>query len=217
MNKEVCMNKENEIVHDEGMSVSEVLFRVYENLKNIHEAYGIVFSPVAVSNVFSSVSFPEMTATLEYEEGSILRIKNSFWVLMYGKKGGNDPNNFVASDLSLFSICAEDIELGHELLSEKISLIMRRDGNYFGFSLFYGSVIGNIQLSPRNNMFREALFRKMGTGIKDFVLSNTEYEMGGKIADIRTRGPIVTKQMMWKPETVQFLSSLIEETIIEFS
>lgn len=205
--------------YEEGISVLQALRGVYEALKDPHELYGLTFSPHIISEILVSTKDPRIRGTIEYEDGSIIRIKNTFWVLLYGVGAGNYVNNFVLNDISIVSIeeGVDDIEeLGHEGLCEKIRLLMKRQGDYFGFSFLHGEHTGNIHLSPQSdNIFCRTLLEKIGGQFGRFVLQEFRYD--GNLIDITTGKRRVAQTMIWKPDVVQFLSEIFEQTLLEFS
>lgn len=206
-------NKNNSL---EGIDILQVLRGVYESLVDLHELHGLVFSPRIISDVLISTKDPKMTATLEYEEGSIIRLKNSFWALLYGVKGGNYPRNFVVNDISLVSVNAEDAEYDHEAVCQKISLLMKTQGNYFGFSLLHGEHTGNIHLSPRSDdPFRKILLEHIGGQFRRFVVQEFTYDP--VLIDLNTGKHRVAQTIIWKSDVVQFLSEIVEKTLLEFS
>lgn len=97
----------------EGIDVLQALSGVYKNLTDLHELHGLVFSPRAVSDVLVCTKNPGIVGTFEYEEGSILRIRDSFWALLYGMKSGNYPNNFFMNDISVIGLTEDDAEFDH--------------------------------------------------------------------------------------------------------
>lgn len=200
----------------EGIDILQTLSDVYKNLTDLHELHGLIFTPRIISDVLVSTKDTGIVGTLEYEEGSILRIKNSFWALLYGTKGGNHPENFVVNDISAFLLTTDDIELGHEGLCEKIHLLMKKIGNYFGLSLLHGEHTGNIHLSPQSdNIFRKTLLEKIGGQFSRFVLQEFRYD--GNLFDIGTGKRRVAQTIVWKPDIIQFLSEIVEKTLLEFS
>lgn len=208
---------ENKDKSTEGVDVSHVLRGIYDNLVDLHELYGLTFTPRIISDVLISTENPNIVGTLEYEEGSIIRLKNSFWALLYGVKGGNYPGNFVVNDLSVVSVTANDIEeLGHEGVCEKIHLLMKKSGSYFGFSLLYGEHTGNIHLSPRSDdVFRKPLLEKIGGQFSRFILQEFRYDP--VLIDLNTGKHRVAQTITWKSDVVEFLSGIVEETLLEFS
>ncbi|MEW6617479.1 MAG: hypothetical protein AB1333_03630 [Patescibacteria group bacterium] len=200
----------------EGVDVLQVLRGVYENLVDSHELHGLIFTPRIISDVLISTENPNIVGTLEYEEGSIIRLKNSFWGLLYGTRGGNYPGNFVVNDISVVSITAEDADYDHETVCQKIHLLMKKSGNYFGFSLLHGEHTGNIHLSPRSdNIFRKLLLEKIGGQFSRFVLQEFKYDP--VLIDLNTGKHRVSQTIIWKPDVVGFLSEVIEEALLEFS
>jgi|GEM_PF-2220826 len=210
---------ENKDRPPEGIDILRVIRGVYETLKSPHELYGLVFSPYVISEVLVSTKDPRVRGTIEYEDGSIIRIKNTFWALLYGIGAGNYVNNFVVNDISVVSITEnvdEIEEIGHDGLCEKIHLLMKKSGDYFWLSLLHGEHTGNVHLSPQSdNIFRKALLEKIGGQFSRFVLQEFRYD--GNLIDITTGKRRVAQTIIWKPGVVEFLSGIIEETLLEFS
>jgi len=207
---------ENKEKSPEGIDVLQVLRGIYDNLIDLHELCGLVFSPHIISDVLVSTKDPRIVGTLEYEEGSILRLKNSFWALLYGVKGGNYPDNFVVNDISVVSITTDDAEYDHETVCQKISLLMKQSGDYFGLSLLHGEHTGNIHLSPRSDdPFRKIFLEKINGQLRRFVVQEFKYD--GNLVDINTGKRRVAQTIIWKPDVVEFLSGTVEEALLEFS
>lgn len=202
----------------EGVDIFQALRGVYETVKSSHELYGLVFSPHVISEVLVSTRDPRIRGTIEYEEGSIIRIKNTFWAVLYGIGAGNYTNNFVLNDISVVPI--EDVddieEFGHDGVCERVHLLMKRSGDYFGFSLLHGEHTGNIHLSPRSDdPFRKIFLEKIGGQFSRFVLQEFKYD--GNLTDITTGKRRVAQTIIWKPDVVEFLSGVVKETLLRFS
>ncbi|MFA5780628.1 MAG: hypothetical protein WC947_10920 [Elusimicrobiota bacterium] len=207
---------ENKDKPPEGIDILQVIRGVYENLVGLHELHGLLFIPRIISDILVSTKNPGVVGTLEYEEGSILRLKNSFWALLYGVEGGNYPGNFVVNDISLVSVTADDAEYDHETVCQKISLLMKQSGDYFGLSLLHGEYTGNIHLSPRSDdPFRKIFLEKIKGQLRRFVVQEFKYD--GNLVDINIGKRRVAQTITWKPDIIEFLSGTVEEALLEFS
>ena len=192
------------------LNVNELLKNTYSNLekRNSHEKIkltDLVYTEIADDSDWHRTR----KGYMRYEKVDIFDFGKQ-WLLGCGENCGSYPARPYDSDILALEISNENKPINiQKEIEEKIHL-----SSYFRNSLIYGYADGNLGIS-KSGRFGKRMRETIKPKVSEFIAQKPEYD--SQYLELSTLLPVNTKEMLYKPVFVDFLTEAIEDVLKEES
>lgn len=195
----------------EELTVRELLKKTYENLaeKNSHKE--IIFSEPALAEIADDSDWHRTKiGYMKYESANLFQFNGKKWVLSRGEKCGSYPAKPYDSDITALEPSEENPTTSYVRSKLESSC-------YFRNSLIFALADGNLTIGTSSSFFENPFEKRMKEMLEprlpEFVVQTPEYDTDMLLAS--TLQHPVTKEMLYRPDFVDFLTETIETILKE--
>jgi hypothetical protein len=192
------------------LKVRKLLEKTYENLAERNPHKEIRFEPALSKIADDSDWHRTKIGYMKYESANLFKFNGKNWVVARGESYGDYPARPYDSDITALEPSEENPTSNY--IRSKLA-----SSCYFRNSLIFSLADGNLGVGTNSpffeNPFEKRMKEMLEPRIPDFVAQKPEYDTGALLTS--TLQHPVTKEMLYKPDFVDFLTETIEKILKE--